>query len=86
MFPSIVMSMIFALAVLGTLSIKNGWLQRKPKTDEETVQAYLARANTVKILNRISNVFIFSATVVVLFVFFYWTFGRFLIWIWYLIF
>ena len=86
MFPILFFSFLFLLSIILTFGVLNGWFERTPKTDEQTVQEYFARANTAKRIHKVGKFFAIGAMVVMIFVFLYWTFGRFIMWGYYLFF
>lgn len=86
MFPVLFLSFLFCLAVLGVFAIKYEWLHGKPMSDEETVRRYLAREKSAKRIHKVGKFFAVGAMVIIIFVFLYWTFGRFIMWGYYLFF
>lgn len=84
MFPIILITLIFCLSVVGVLAIKYEWFYGKTVSDEETVKRYLAKEKSAKILDKTISFLCFGFSIIFLFIFFYWTFGRFIMWAYYL--
>ena len=86
MFPIVFFSFLFGLAILGAFAIKYEWLHGKPMSDEETVSRYLAGEKSAKRWDKIIKFVTFVLMIIFLFIFFYWTFGRFIMWLYYIFF